>query len=39
MELQVFQLNDKYIVGYTIDSTPLKMFDTEQEAITYLESQ
>lgn len=38
MEPQVFQVGDLFIVALTADSTPLAMFETEQEAQTYLES-
>jgi hypothetical protein len=38
MEPQVFQVRDLYVVAFTADSTPFAMFETEQEAQTYLES-
>ena len=38
MEPQVFQIGDLYAVALTADSTPLAMFETEQEAQTYLGS-
>lgn len=38
MEPQIFQITDRYIVALTADSTPFCIFQTEQEALTYLES-
>jgi hypothetical protein len=38
MEPQIFQIADRYIIALTADSTPFCIFQTEQEAQTYLAS-